>query len=437
MDKTDRLRDYGLAFLLYEQGLGLCGYELIRELFIFIKLILNSYLSFLLKKGGVLCLQISIMKTLIRCQELKYYFTAFCLLLGSIMPIDAQTIRQIEVSFPILKGKMKLQGVVSQVAEAPQQSPILVLVTPPQAFNRDYVGFFKALSDSLNRKGYTTFRYDNRSYSDTLQGNQPHEGCYTMYDAADDLHDALAFLKSDERFASHPVGVIGHSEGGSVAIIEASRNTEVKQLLLLATMGVKGEQVYYEQIMSRLTPFFKWHSYSESNILRYMIYRIARILASEPRDKQAIKELQKEMAKIYQQHASLINSSFGVQTQQEFVKSQTEPFKNDARLLAAIRYNPEKYLQSIRCPIFIAYAKNDNLLNYIEHQKGIECTLLKYQHFNFFSIAIDDANHSFEDQEGYLPLYVSVHRKESKLYLGQAFTTLLDNITKWLQISTN
>ena len=45
MDKTDRLRDYGLAFLLYEQGLGICRYELIRELFIFIKLILNSYLK--------------------------------------------------------------------------------------------------------------------------------------------------------------------------------------------------------------------------------------------------------------------------------------------------------------------------------------------------------------------------------------------------------
>ena len=49
MDKTDRLRDYGLAFLLYEQGLGIYGYELIRELFIFIKLILNSYLFLLLK----------------------------------------------------------------------------------------------------------------------------------------------------------------------------------------------------------------------------------------------------------------------------------------------------------------------------------------------------------------------------------------------------
>ena len=377
------------------------------------------------------------MKILIQCQEMKYYFAAFCLLLGSLLPIEAQTIRQIEVSFPILKGKMRLQGVVSQVAEAPQQSPILVLVTPPQASNRDYVGFFKALSDSLNRKGYTTFRYDNRSYSDTLQGNQPHEGRYSMHDAADDLHDALAFLKSDERFASHPVGVIGHSEGGSVAIIEASRNTEVKQLLLLATTGVKGEQVYYEQIMSRVTPFLKWHSYSENNILRYSIYRTARILASEPRDKQAIKDLEKEMAEIYQRNPSFFNSSFGVQTQQEFVKSQTELFENDARLLAFIRYNPKEYLQSIRCPIFIAYAKNDNLINYLEHQKGIECALLENQHFNFFSIAIDDANHSFEDQEVYLPLFVSVHRRKgSTLNLGQAFTTLLDNMTKWLQVST-
>ena len=58
MDKTDRLRDYGLAFLLYEHGLGICGYELIRELFIFIKLILNSYLYtyFYICVGGRVCI---------------------------------------------------------------------------------------------------------------------------------------------------------------------------------------------------------------------------------------------------------------------------------------------------------------------------------------------------------------------------------------------
>jgi len=56
MDKTDRLRDYGLAFLLYEQGLGICGYELIRELFIFIKLILNSYLFIITLRVVLYCI---------------------------------------------------------------------------------------------------------------------------------------------------------------------------------------------------------------------------------------------------------------------------------------------------------------------------------------------------------------------------------------------
>ena len=68
MDKTDRLRDYGLAFLLYEQGLGLCGYELIRELFIFVKLILNSYLQ------GVFSEKNEYFYTLLKHQDKDYEY---------------------------------------------------------------------------------------------------------------------------------------------------------------------------------------------------------------------------------------------------------------------------------------------------------------------------------------------------------------------------
>lgn len=86
-------------------------------------------------------------------------------------------------------------------------------------------------------------------------------------------------------------------------------------------MGVKGEHVYYEQNMSRFTPFLNKLSSPASNIFRYSTHRMVCILASEPRDKKAVEKLQKEMAMIYQQHASLINSSFGMQTQQEFVEN--------------------------------------------------------------------------------------------------------------------
>ena len=77
MDKTDRLRDYGLAFLLYEHGLGICGYELIRELFIvFIKLILNSYLS-LQQKDYLILGDILFLKDLQIFQDFSIRFINF------------------------------------------------------------------------------------------------------------------------------------------------------------------------------------------------------------------------------------------------------------------------------------------------------------------------------------------------------------------------
>ena len=81
MDKTDRLRDYGLALLLYEQGLGLCGYELIRELFIFIKLILNSYLYTCLY---YIYLPIFIMYTWVRFHKTVYYIYSSVLLIETL-----------------------------------------------------------------------------------------------------------------------------------------------------------------------------------------------------------------------------------------------------------------------------------------------------------------------------------------------------------------
>ena len=142
---------------------------------------------------------------------------------------------------------MTLRGILSQPENAQPDAPLLILVSPPQAINADYSGFFKALSDSLNSCGIVTFRYDNRNFSDTID-TKPNDERYTMHDGADDLHDALTFLKSQNR----PIGLVGHSEGGSISIIETARNADVKYLLLLATAGVSGELFSYTQSVSRL-----------------------------------------------------------------------------------------------------------------------------------------------------------------------------------------
>ena len=95
MDKTDRLRDYGLAFLLYEQSLGVCGYELIRELFIFVKLILNSYLGIYndMKKQSYICL-----------------ICIFALLALSACGSSRLT-PDVSLGVPLQKGKVPIMGV--------------------------------------------------------------------------------------------------------------------------------------------------------------------------------------------------------------------------------------------------------------------------------------------------------------------------------------
>lgn len=111
MDKTDRLRDYGLAFLLYKQGLSVCGYELIRELFIFIKLILNSYLRLIILQAAVsLHRMVSLISTkiIIRMYPLEENWMPSCLNIWRILLISIITKRPTNMQVSIMSSRLFL-----------------------------------------------------------------------------------------------------------------------------------------------------------------------------------------------------------------------------------------------------------------------------------------------------------------------------------------
>ena len=159
MDKTDRLRDYGLAFLLYEQGLGICGYELIRELFIFVKLILNSYLLFSLLYSFVIPRDIFFQNPSWSTTEQRTFLYLFCHLtdyclrrnntiLGDIRPFQNQAShtnpnmppRMMSCALLIRspfrsKSEWLSDVLISHELEIMQSSPILILV-PSKAANK-------------------------------------------------------------------------------------------------------------------------------------------------------------------------------------------------------------------------------------------------------------------------------------------------------------
>lgn len=355
------------------------------------------------------------------------------------MYLRAQTVKTTEVDFPILNGKMTLRGILSEPANALPNAPLLVLVSPPQPINRDYHGFFKTLSDTLNHYGIVTFRYDNRNYSDTIN-SKPTDERYTLHDGADDLHDALAFLKSQKR----PIGLVGHSEGGSISIVETARNADVKFLVLLSTIGVSGEQFGYSQQTSVLDFLSNRLTSQEMNVLKYDIYYTLHILANNRDNETAFSKLREEARRFFRENEArkldkknFSDGFFGQESEDEYVKTRVEREAQDKRGLAFIRYNPADYFPTIKCPVFIAYGKDDNLLRYKENQEGLERILMVNRHFDFYSVALDSVTHSFRESGGkyepLLPQFVYSGKKKNDLQFGKGLSKLCKLMVAWIE----
>jgi len=83
---------------------------------------------------------------------------------------------------------------------------------------------FNELEKRLVAKGIAMFRYDAAGCGDSEGDFQDK----TLGRDADNLHDAIEFIKNDYS----PISVFGSSWGGMVAIVEAARNPLVKKLAL-------------------------------------------------------------------------------------------------------------------------------------------------------------------------------------------------------------
>ncbi len=102
---------------------------------------------------------------------------------------------------------------------------------------------FEVIADYLTRNGIAVFRYDDRGW-----GTQDMELLNaTTLNFADDAEAAFQLLKSHKKIDPKRIGFAGHSEGGVIAPIVASRNKDVAFVIMLAGTGVDGESVLIEQ----------------------------------------------------------------------------------------------------------------------------------------------------------------------------------------------
>lgn len=134
-------------------------------------------------------------------------------------------------------GDVILKGTLTLPAGVSRETPAMVMVTGSGQQNRDEEIFehkpFAVIADAFARAGIATLRYDDRGFSG-------YEGDINACTVEDFKNDALAGMKMlRERFDK--VGVIGHSEGGTIALMIAAEN-HADFIISLAGMVISGAE---------------------------------------------------------------------------------------------------------------------------------------------------------------------------------------------------
>lgn len=133
-------------------------------------------------------------------------------------------------------------GTLVKPAHCDKNTPVVLMITGSGLQNRDEEIFehkpFAVIADALARQGVASLRYDDRGY-----GMEGFKG--ETFTTTDFMHDAQAAMKL-LRKQFNKVGILGHSEGGTIALMMASEG-EPDFVVTLAAMAVSGKETLVEQ----------------------------------------------------------------------------------------------------------------------------------------------------------------------------------------------
>lgn len=131
-------------------------------------------------------------------------------------------------------------------AAGPHAAVLLLTGSGAQDRNETVMGHrpFLVLADYLTRRGIAVLRADDRGVGGST-GNLANTG---IEDLAADALAGVALLKSRKEIDPTRIGLIGHSEGGVVAAVAASRSRDVAFVVLMASTGLPGDRVVLRQV---------------------------------------------------------------------------------------------------------------------------------------------------------------------------------------------
>lgn len=164
--------------------------------------------------------------------------------------VRQQTVRNptdVDVMIPALGFNLAGSVTMPTAAAGRLRHPAVVLVPGSGAVDRDEnvagIPIFQQLAGALASQGYLVVRFDKRGVGQS--GGRDERA--TIEDFAGDVLSVVQWLRKRKDVDKRQVSVVGHSEGGAVALIAGAREKNIAGLVLIAAPGIKGSDLILEQ----------------------------------------------------------------------------------------------------------------------------------------------------------------------------------------------
>jgi len=161
-------------------------------------------------------------------------------------PVKPYPYKEEEVTFRNSVENFDLAGTLT-LPEGKGPFPAVVMITGSGQEDRNETVFshkpFLVIADYLTRNGIAVLRYDDRGFGES-KGNAANA---TSLSFADDAAAAVTYLLGRPEINPKKIGLAGHSEGGLIAPIVASKNKNIAFIVSLAGPGVSGYDILSKQ----------------------------------------------------------------------------------------------------------------------------------------------------------------------------------------------
>ena len=300
-----------------------------------------------------------------------------------------------EVTFS--NGDITLNGTLTLPEGWDKNTKAVVMVTGSGQQNRDEEIFdhkpFAVIADALARKGIASLRYDDRGW-----GNKAIR--FTDFTTDDFKQDAAAGIDLLRR-KFKTVGVIGHSEGGTIALMLASEG-KTDFVVSLAGMTISGKQTLLNQNIDALRSI----GLQEETVKKYS--EVISDIFDKVAEGQDIDEYLK-----------------GAENMENFkpIIDQAKKLLTSPYMRHFITIDIHNSLPNIKCPVLALNGKKDTQVAYKQNLEVLENGLTNCSHE---TIAYDNLNHLFQHcTNGSIVEYHQIEETISQ--------EVLDKIISWIK----